>query len=69
MLRSYRLLDICDLLLEEAMMLEPDDRDVNALVDEVSAKRQEAQMRGVEQAPINGTAKEYAANAYSLLER
>jgi tetratricopeptide (TPR) repeat protein len=69
MLRSHRLLDICDLLLEEALMLESDDRDVNALVDEVSAKRSEAEARGIQQAPITGTAEEYAANAYSLLEQ
>jgi tetratricopeptide (TPR) repeat protein len=69
MLRSYRLLDICDLLLEEALMLESDDRDVNTLVDDVSAKRQEADARGVQQAPIDGTAEQYAANAYSLLEQ
>ncbi|MDQ7024913.1 MAG: tetratricopeptide repeat protein [Anaerolineae bacterium] len=69
MLKSHRLLDICDLLLEEAMMLESDDRDVNTLVDEVSAKRQEAQARGIRQAPISGTAQQYAANAYALLER
>lgn len=69
MLKSYRLLDISDLLLEEALMLESDDRDVNILVDDVSAKRQEAQTRGIQQAPINGTAQQYAANAYSLLER
>lgn len=69
MLRSYRLLDICDLLLEDGLEMDADDRDVNQLMDEVSKKRQEAMLRGVPQAPIHGSARDYAANAYKLLEQ
>lgn len=66
MLRSKRLLSICDLLLQEAIALEPDDRDVKQLTADVQAKIREANAAGIEQAPVNGTARQYAANAYAL---
>lgn len=69
MLRSNRLLDICDILIQDAITLEPDDRDVLQLKDQIDRARQEADARGIQQAPVVGTAQQYAANAYSLLEQ
>ncbi len=67
--RSKRHLDICTLLLNEAIQLDPDDRDVKELQARIDTLRQEAALQGVQQAPVNGTARQYAANAYSLLDQ
>lgn len=67
MSRSNRLLDICTLLLNDAMALEPEDRDVNDLQKQIMQKKLDAMQQGIPQNAINGTAREYAANAYSLL--
>lgn len=67
MSRSNRLLDICTLLLNDAMALEPEDRDVNDLQKQVMQKKADAAQQGIPQTPINGTARAYAANAYTLL--
>lgn len=68
MLMSKRLLGICQLLLDEAKFLEPDDRDVIALQDQIDAARQATDAEGVQQAPVTGTAREYAALAYAVLD-
>jgi hypothetical protein len=68
MQRSPRLLDICDLLLRDALAADPHDRDLQRLQDEVNAQRTQAAARGVVQAAIHGTGRDYAANAYALLE-
>lgn len=68
MIRSNRLLGIARLLIQDAENLEPHDRDVIALSDEIEAKLAAAAARGIEQAPVQGTARDYAANAYALLE-
>ncbi len=68
MIRSNRLLGIARLLIQDAENLEPNDRDVIALSDEIETKLAAAAARGIEQAPVQGTARDYAANAYALLE-
>jgi tetratricopeptide (TPR) repeat protein len=68
MMRSNRLLGICQLLIQDAENLEPNDRDVVALSTQIEDKLADAGARGVVQTPVNGTARDYAANAYALLE-
>ncbi len=68
LLNSKYHLAICELLLQDALTLEPDDRDVNQLKEEVDARRAEANSQGVSQRPVNGTAQKYATNAYQLLD-
>lgn len=68
MLRSNRLLSICELLLQDAVVLEPNDRDVNRLIGEIAKRKVEVETKGISQTPISGTARQYAANAYALLE-
>ena len=60
-------LDIADMLLKEALEREPEDKDVLALFEQVSLKRQEAVREGREQKPVNGSAQDYAENAYQLI--
>jgi tetratricopeptide (TPR) repeat protein len=62
-------LDICDLLLRDAISRDPDDKDVLALVQQINIKRQEALLNGKTQKPATGTAQDYAENAYRLLEQ
>jgi tetratricopeptide (TPR) repeat protein len=68
LLNSKYHLAICELLLQDALTLEPDDRDVNQLKEQVDEKRAEADAQGIEQRPVGGTAQQYATNAYELLE-
>ena len=68
MRQSARLLGICKLLLQDAENVDPSDREVQALMEDVEKRLSEAGARGVVQAPIKGTGRDYAANAYSLLE-
>jgi tetratricopeptide (TPR) repeat protein len=68
LLRSWRHTAIADLLIDDAMVYEPYDRDVTQLKDRVSQQRDQAEARSVEMLPVHGTARDYAANAYRLLE-
>lgn len=68
MMRSNRLLPICELLIDDALDYEPNDRDVLALQQAVSEKLAEVRMSGKPLAEVSGTARDYAANAYALLE-
>ena len=60
-------LDIANMLLTEAMEREPEDKDVLALFEQVSVKRQQALGAGKAQKPVNGDARRYAENAYQLI--
>lgn len=66
--RGPRHLGIARLLVEDALRLEPSDRDVNDLKARIEADIAARQAAGIEQLPVTGTAQEYAANAYQLLE-
>jgi tetratricopeptide (TPR) repeat protein/ABC-type dipeptide/oligopeptide/nickel transport system ATPase subunit len=68
MLRSKRLLGISELLLQDAVALDPHDRDVNKFIEEIARRKAQYAAEGVTQATVSGTARDYAANAYSLLE-
>lgn len=68
MMRSNRLLAISELLLQDALALDPHDRDVNKFMEDLARRKAESQAKGISQAPISGTARDYAANAYALLE-
>lgn len=68
MLESRRLLDICELIVDDALGLEPGDKDLHQLKERITRDRALAQADGVQQAPVNGTARDYAANAYAMLE-
>ncbi len=64
MMRSSRLLDITQLLLDDALKFDANDRDVKQLQEKLKADKATATERGVQQAPVSGTARDYAANAY-----
>lgn len=66
--RSPKLLGICQLLIQDAENYAPHDREVLALSDKIAQKLVDAGAQGVLQTPVKGTARDYAANAYQLLE-
>lgn len=66
--RGPRHLGIARLLVEDALRLEPADRDVNDLKARIEADIAARHAAGVEQIPVTGTAQDYAANAYRMLE-
>ncbi|MGB1287018.1 MAG: tetratricopeptide repeat protein [Aggregatilineales bacterium] len=68
MQRSNRLLSICEMLVNDALDYAPNDADLTRLEDDIAQKISDASTRGITQAPVAGTAKEYAANAYELLD-
>ena len=68
LIRSPRYLTIAQLLVESALEMEPLDRDVNSLKERIASELQVQTAGGIEQKPVNGTAQDYAANAYQLLE-
>lgn len=68
MMKSNRLLGVCQLLLQDAENYDPLDRDVQGLSQMVSDKLAQVGSQGVVQAPVTGTARDYAKNAYMLLE-
>lgn len=66
--QSPKHLDIAELLLNEAIPLDPTDRDVLKLKEQITVARMQAIAEAVDMLPVSGTAKDYAANAYKLLE-
>ncbi len=64
---SPRHLAIAQILVDDAARLEPHDRDVNNLKQRIEAELAMQRAQGVELKPVNGTARDYAANAYKLL--
>ncbi len=68
MLRSRRLLPICELLIEDARQYEPNDRDVKQLVERITNEKRLAEANGVKMAEVKGSARDYARLAYALLE-
>ena len=65
---SQRHLDIADMVLNDAIRLDPTDRDVLKLKERVTSAKMQAYADDVKMLPVAGTAKDYAANAYKLLE-
>jgi Tfp pilus assembly protein PilF len=68
LVESPRHLDIAELLINDALALEPADRDVTKLKERVSNEKALAKANGIEMKPTNGTARDYAQNAYKQLE-
>jgi tetratricopeptide (TPR) repeat protein/energy-coupling factor transporter ATP-binding protein EcfA2 len=66
--KSPKHLAIADLLLNDAIPLDPTDRDVLKLKEVVTSTRMQAIADNVDMLPVSGTAKDYAANAYKMLE-
>ena len=68
LMRGPRHLGIARLLVEDALRLEPADRDVKDLQTRINEEIETRKAAGVEQMPVSGTAQDYAANAYRTLE-
>ena len=69
MMRSMRLLSICELLVDHALTTDPNSSELQRLREEITAKIEQASLQGLQQAPVAGTAQDYAANAYQLLDQ
>jgi tetratricopeptide (TPR) repeat protein len=68
LVKSPRHLSIAQLLINDAAHLEPADRDVKALKDKIASELLVEEAQGIKQAAVTGTSREYAANAYKMLE-
>jgi hypothetical protein len=66
--KSTRHLSIAKLLVDDAVQREPNDRDVNSLQQRIANEMLIEDANAVQQKSIGGTAQEYAANAYQLLD-
>lgn len=66
--QSRRHLAIADLLINDALPLDPTDRDVLKLKEAITSGRMQAIAEDVALLPVNGSARDYAANAYALLD-
>lgn len=67
LVESPRHLNVAALLIDAALEIEPNDRDLKRLSERIEDER-EAVSEGVQRIPVNGTARDYAQNAYQLLE-
>ncbi|MBZ0277183.1 MAG: tetratricopeptide repeat protein [Anaerolineae bacterium] len=65
---SKRHLLIAELLVDDASLLEPNDRDVIKLKERITNEKLLASSEGIQFLPVNGTAPDYASNAYKQLE-
>lgn len=65
MLMSKRLLNISEMLVEDGLDRSPHDRELRALATRIESELQTAPAN---LAPVTGTARDYAANAYDLLD-
>jgi tetratricopeptide (TPR) repeat protein len=66
--QSRRHLSVAELLINDALRLEPNDKDLNQLKEQITADKALATADGVDFVDVVGTAQDYAANAYKLLE-
>ncbi|MFN8562458.1 MAG: hypothetical protein U0703_12765 [Anaerolineae bacterium] len=67
LVESQRHLDITEMLVQAAMKFDPADRDLRRLMERIEDERPVVP-EAIKQAAVGGTAQDYAANAYSLLE-
>ena len=65
MMRNLFLSSIAELLINDGLTYDPDNRDLQSLQRDVAAAKERAAGRGVALAVVAGTAREYAANAYN----
>jgi tetratricopeptide (TPR) repeat protein/energy-coupling factor transporter ATP-binding protein EcfA2 len=68
LLRSRRHISVAELLVDNAISYEPNDRDVIQLKEHITSDKVLAVTQGVQFVPLHGTAEKYASNAYRLLE-
>ncbi len=65
MMRNLFLSSIAELLINDGLSYDPEDRELMRLKGEVAGAKERAAARGVGLAVVAGTAREYAANAYN----
>lgn len=68
LLQSRRHVTVAELLVEDALTVEPGDRELLQLRERIASEYQLAESYGTRLIEVAGTAQDYAANAYSLLE-
>ncbi len=68
LVESQRHTAIAELLINDAIKLDPNDRDVKRLKERIEDEKQAAVENGIQLIPVAGTAHDYAANAYQLLD-
>ncbi len=68
LVESRRHLDIAELLVDDALSIDGGNRDLARIKDRIQQDRLKATTDGVVQLPVSGSARDYAANAYKLLE-
>ena len=66
MMRNQFLASISELLVNDGLAYNPDDRELLRLKSEVTSAKDNAAERGIALAVVAGTAREYAANAYNF---
>ncbi|MDX2076355.1 MAG: tetratricopeptide repeat protein [bacterium] len=64
--RSY--VNIAELVVNDALKYDPNDRDLKQLKERIITEKQLASELGSKLKPVNGSAEQYAQNAYQLLE-
>ena len=65
MMRNLFLSSIAELLINDGLTYDPEQRELVQLKNEVSAAKERAAARGIALAVVAGTARDYAANAYN----
>jgi len=65
MMRNLFLSSIAELLINDGLAYEPENRDLLLLKKEVGAAKERAAARGIALAVVAGSARDYAANAYN----
>ena len=65
MMRNLFLSSIAELLINDGLTYDPEERDLLRLKNEVGAAKERAAARGIALAVVAGTARDYAANAYN----
>lgn len=67
LVESPRHLNIAQLLVESALEVDPHDRDLRRLIERIEDERPHVDPQ-IEMAVVTGTARDYAANAYAMLD-
>lgn len=68
LLQSRAYVNIADLVVTDALKYDPNDRDLKQLKEQIITEKQIALEEGKKLKPVNGSAEQYAYNAYQLLE-
>jgi tetratricopeptide (TPR) repeat protein len=68
LIQSPRHLLITELIVDEALEIDPSDRDLRKLRERITTDKVDAEARGVAFIPVDGSAQDYAENAYELLD-